>query len=59
MQPGENRQGSRVAGYVICVVLALLAAVFVLALSTWTTLLVGAVLMVGVVLVLAALRNRR
>ena len=51
--------GSRLAGYLICTALALLALTFVLAVSTPITLLFGAILMLVVLTIIATLRNRK
>ncbi len=58
--PSEsNHGGSPVASCAVWVVLALLAAMFVLVFSTRVTLLTGAAVMIVVVLALTALRNRK
>ena len=59
MPSESNHGGSRVASYAVCVVLALLAAMFMLVFSTRLTLLTGAAVMIVVVLALTALRKRK
>jgi hypothetical protein len=52
------RRDTTLIGYVICVGLGIMAAILVLAVSTWTTLLIGLAVMLVITGVLALVRKR-